>query len=1038
MKRIWENQYITQRNRYPMHTPYGAYETVEQALSCNRSISKYVQSLNGIWKFKLSDNPMDTPEGFETTNFDDSDWDDIPVPSNWELHGYGKPVYTNINYPFKREGANSHFEIEIAEGHVELNAPFVPEKNLTGCYRTAFEVPDYYEGKDVFIEFGGIESCCYLWVNGIEIGYSQDSKLDAIFDITEAIKIGNNELALKVLQYCDGSYLEDQDYWHLSGINRDVRIYAKNKQRVFDFKVDTIFTEYNYEKAELKVMLQPNNVVRGYGDCYAKLSLYDADRGLVSTFHSLPYVQCGVYLAPKFIAFASANIDKPRLWSAEDPYLYTLVIETIDGTGTITDIESTRVGFRQIEIRKDGVLCINGKRLLVRGVNLHEFCPETGRYVSEDYMKLQIIHMKRLNFNAVRHSHYPHSSKWYDLCDEMGMYLVDEANIETHEYGGQLSASPEWTSAYMERALRMVIRNKNHPSVIIWSLGNESGAGANHAAMYGWIKEYDKSRYVQYESTNPGSNISDIIASMYPLKEWIEEVMADSTDLRPFIMCEYAYAKSNSNGNFKMYWDLVEKFPRFQGGFIWDFQDKALVQKRDDGTERYVYAGAFGEEVKDSVEDMCLNGVVFPDLSWKPAAYEIRNCQGPIEITYKAKLPFMEQEECYIKNKYLFRDLSHLRILWELQCDGNLVEEGELEQYNTLPGNYEKIVLKYSREKVYGEAFINLRVVLREDFSCGKAGDEVYRYQFAIDESVIGSKEAKLNKDQLTMKETEDDIIILGKKTEIHFNKNCCSFTKVVLNGDNAFTGGNDNFYRAATGIDEGTKHPSYNYMAGWLQEELNDPKIQIHQVETAVADTQVFIFTNVFYNNKKINVISQYRIGSKGIEFDKTVINNCISETIPRIGLSFVLPIDKDQIEWYGRGPWENYRDRKEAAQIGRYKSTVTEQYTAYIKPVECGGKEDVRHLIVKDKFDLGLRVCAAVPFHFDIHDYSITACDSANYEDEIQRDGNIYLNIDYLHAGLGGDNGWSKNIHSEYRIGKGCYHYKITLEAVENNYSG
>jgi beta-galactosidase len=1032
MNRIWENQHVTQKNRYPMHSPYGAYETVEQALDGNRSISKYVQSLNGLWKFKLSENPIDTPEGFEAVNYNDSDWEDIPVPSNWELQGYGQPVYTNILYPFKREGANSHFEIELAEGEVVLNAPFVPDKNLTGCYRTTFEVPDYYKGKDVFIEFGGVESCFYLWVNGIEIGYSQDSKLDAAFDITNAIKTGTNTLALKVLQFCDGSYLEDQDYWHLSGIHRDVRVYAKEKQRIFDYKVETLFQEDNYDKAELRVMLQPNNTVRGYGECHVKLSLYDAERRLITAFQSKPYAQCGFYLGPNYIAFPSTWIEKPRLWSAEDPYLYTLVMETIDGSGKVTDIESTRVGFRKLEIRKDGVLCINGKRLIVRGVNLHEFCPETGRYVSEEYMRQQITQMKRLNFNAVRHSHYPHSSIWYDLCDEMGMYLIDEANIETHEYGGQLSASAEWTAAYMERALRMVLRNKNHPSVIIWSLGNESGAGANHAAMYGWIKEYDKTRYVQYESTNPGSNISDIIASMYPPKEWIEEKMTDSTDLRPFIMCEYAYAKSNSNGNFKMYWDMVEKYPRFQGGLIWDFQDKALVQRREDGSVRYVYAGAFNEEVRDPVEDMCLNGVVFPDLSWKPAAYEIRNCQAPVEITYNPKQPFMERSEYYIKNKYLFRDLGHLRILWDLQCDGSIIESGELKQYLTLPGMSDRLELEYTHEKVYGEAFINLRVVLRENSSLGKAGEVVYTCQVPVEESVLRDQEVVIHGEKLTMKETLDEILIVGDTTEVRFDKHRCHFTKVFLHGTEAFAGGIDNFYRAATGIDEGTKHPHFNYLAGWLEEELREPKISVHKVEVAATDTQIFIFTKVSYNHEKLVVNTQYRIGSRGIEINKTVINNCISETIPRIGLSFVLNKEKDRITWYGRGPWENYRDRKEAAHIGCYSSAVAEQYIPYIKPVECGGKEDVRYLVVQDSSGRGIRITGAIPFHFDIHDYSILACDKANYEDELIRDGNIYMNVDYLHAGLGGDNGWSKNIHPEYRIGKGYYNYQITIEVL------
>ena len=983
-----------------------------------------------MWRFKLFENPLKVSEGFENVDYEDVDWDFIPVPSNWELHGYGKPVYTNILYPFEKEGVNSHYELEIAKGQMELNAPYIPEKNLTGCYRTTFDIPNDYDEKDILIEFGGVESCFYLNVNGIEIGYSQDSKLDASFDITHAVKKGTNLLAVKVLQFCDGTYLEDQDYWHLSGIYRDVRISAKAKQRLFDYKIETLFKGDNFKESELRVMLLPNNTVKGYGECYVKLSLYNADQELVTTFQSDTYAKCGYYLMPKFIAFTSVMVKKPRLWSAEEPYLYTLVMETIDGAGNITDIESSKVGFRKIEISNEGVLQINGKRLIIRGVDLHEFCPETGRYVTEEYMRKQIDCMKQLNFNAVRNSHYPHVNEWYDLCDELGIYLVDEANLETHGYGGQLSSSPEWTAAYVERATRMVLRDKNRPSVILWSLGNESGAGANHAAMYGWIKEYDKTRYVQYESNNPGANITDINAPMYPSKEWIEDKMADRKDQRPFIMCEYAYAKSNSNGNFMEFWELVDKYPRFQGGFIWDFQDKALTLKKEDGTSKYVYGGAFHETIVDPVEDMCLNGIVFPDLSWKPAANEVKNCQSPVKIIYDAHPYYGGGYK--VKNNYQFLNLSHLRFTWNIECNGKLMDQGELKQYFTPAGETELIELPLQYDHIQGETYFNVNISLREASSYASAGYVIYTYQIPLEQSVLTKKEACIAAEKLVMNELDREIIITGPNTEIYFDKQTCSFQKVILGGEAKFIGGQDNFYRPVTGIDEGTKDLGRNYAEEWKAEGLNDLKISVLNINTAVTDNQIFIFTEVTYQDGKIKVSTQYRIGSEGIEINKTVVNNCLTKTIPRIGLTFILPVDNDRLTWYGRGPWENYCDRKTSAMISYYNSTVSEQYTPYIKPVECGGKEDVRYLTVGNKEGHGIYVFGAEPFHFDIHDYSITECDVAAYGDEIVKDNKIYLNVDYKHAGVGGDNGWTKNIHSEYCISKGFYHYQIVIEAL------
>ena len=1030
MKRDWENQHITQINRYPMHTPYGVYETLEQALDGDRCASKYKKSLNGNWKFYMAQRPEETPESFELPDFNDGQWAEIPVPSNWELEGYGKPVYTNILYPFNRTDGEGPYEMEIVPGEKVLNAPYVPKNNLTGCYRRTFEIPEFYEGRDIFLEFGGVESAFYVWVNGSLIGYSQDSKLSAAFDITHIVKSGTNTLAVQVFRFSDGTYLEDQDYWHLSGIYRDVEVYAKARQRLHDYKVETLFDKDDFTRATLAIRLEANNQEAGYGDTHVRAGLYDRDRKRVISFESKPYRQCGVYLEPLYIAKTSVVVENPYLWTDENPYLYTLVLETLDSSGNVTDIESCKVGFRKVEIKDDGVLYLNGKRLRVRGVNVHEFTPETGRYLTEEDMKDQIREIKRLHFNAVRHSHYPHAERWYELCDEAGLYLVDETNLETHGYGGQLSASPQWAGAYLERATRMVLRDKNHPSIILWSLGNESGAGANHAAMYGWIKEYDKTRYVQYESGNPGKNISDINAPMYPFRSWIEEKMADENDLRPFIMCEYAYAKSNSNGNFKEFWDLVDRYPRFQGGFIWDFHDKALIQKLENGTSRYVYSGAFGEDVQDPVADMCLNGVVFPDLSWKPAAYEIRHWQSPVQIYYKP-FSYFHPAGYKVKNNYLDKDLNHLSFFWELFCDQKVVDSGPLEVHSAGPGQEADLVLDVDKTQITGEAFVNILVEIKDGDGFFEAGEAIYICQIPLKESVITSSVADIFENDLMIVEDEERISVTGEGTRFLLNKHNGEAEEGLFGGKLLFTLATDNYYRALTGIDEGTHGPGMNYGEEWKGAGLNSLEAVVENIRCHKMEKGVLINTMVNYNDGKLKVETDWQIGSKGIRLTKTVINNVDVDTIPRIGMTFRLPGDMTKVSWYGKGPWENYADRKEAALIGVYSSDIDDEHIPYIRPVENGGKEDVRWLTVTNESRRGMKVTGSLPLHFDIHDYAILACDSADYIQDLEKDGHVYLNVDHCHAGLGGDTGWMKNIHKEYWIGKGRYFYGLTITA-------
>lgn len=1030
----WENQYVTQRNRYPMHTPYGAYESVDQALNCDRNASSFVMNLNGLWKFHMYPNP-ESVDSFWLPDFDSSDWSQIPVPANWEYHGFNKPIYTNIQYPFKLKNQPQSFEIESAPGCFDLNAPFVPKDNLTGCYLRSFCLPKSYSGRQILIDFGGVESCFLLWINGREVGYSQDSKLNAEFDITDYVHEGDNTIAVAVIRFCDGSYLEDQDYWHLYGIFRDVRILAKNKFHIIDYKIETFFKNNDFSESELSVTIWPNQTCPLFGELHAKLSLYDSDKKKVTEFFSQSFSEYNLYLRPKFVAHVSDTVKSPKLWTAETPTLYTLVLELIDKEGNTIDIESCRVGFRQLEINTRGIFTLNGKRLIIRGVDRHEFNPVTGRAVTREQMKEEIFCMKRLNFNAVRTSHYPNSVDWYDLCDEYGIYLVNEANVETHGYGGGLSSDPSWMTAYMERASRMVLRDKNHPSVITWSLGNESGPGTNHAAMYGWIKEYDKTRFVQYESGYPKANITDILCPMYPDMNWLKDVMSDETDLRPMILCEYAYAKSNSNGNFKEFWDAIHKYPRFQGGFLWDFADKAIAVKDEStGKTKYCYGGAFGEEVLDGVPDMCLNGVVFADLSYKPGAYEVRNAQSPVLI--EEATDWTGKHFLKLTNHYHALDLSHLTLTYEIQDNGSVICSGAFDAFHTPAGASEVLNYPNIPEGLKGEAFLNIYAKLACDTEYAPAGTEIYRFQTAISHAVYIPKTDDIPIEKLSYEESEKEIIVSGKNTHIVFDKASGLFTEYQAKSCNFFFGGMDTFTRAATGIDEGC-HDDNNYYYDWKASGIDHLNKSFSEIDVSKTDYEILIKAKASFVPEDVSCGTKplffsetlYRITSSQMTISNQVINCCDIDTLGRVGLSFRLDPSFKDLSWYGRGPWETYPDRKASAIIGLYSSTVSDQHVSFVKPCECGGHEDTRYALLSDGTH-SVQITGRNDFHFSALPYSQDEYQDAMYDEDLPGSPTgTWLTVDSVHAGLGGDTGWFKTIHPEFRIPSGRYSYEFTF---------
>lgn len=1050
----WENQHLLQINREPMHVPLGAYENEVMATTCQRRISKYVRLLDGEWTFQMFHDPHEVPEGFYRQDYDASEWGTIKVPGNWELQGYDVPIYTNSIYPFHMEDDSGPHIVRPSVNpnqpwpgmYNTLKPPFVPHENPTGCYLTEFTISDSWDGREVLLEFGAVESAFYVWVNGDLVGYSQDSKLPAEFNITSWLQSGTNQLALQVMRWCDGSYLEDQDYWHLSGIQRSVVLYSKPKNHIRDFKVLALLDD-EYCDGELIIYCHTTKS-DGYADYSVRAKLLNAS-GEICIPEWTAQVSPGspMYVRKPFIEEEGAallihTVPSPHKWTAETPYLYTLLLTLMDSEGQEIDYESCKVGFRKLERTEEGVITLNGQRLVVRGVNRHEHHPDTGRVMSEEWMRQELITMKRLNFNAVRTSHYPNDSRWYDLCDELGMYVVDETNLETHGIQAALSKDPEWTAAYLERVTRMVLRDKNHASILFWSLGNESGVGMNHAAMAGWVRYYDPYRLIQYEGQDPSELVSDIRVPMYPGMDWVADVMADSTDKRPMIMCEYAYAKSNSNGNVHEFWEFVDKYPRFQGGYVWDWADKALTKYNEDGTNYWAYGGAFGETVVDPVLDMCLNGVVFPDLSLKPAANELKLVQSPVSITPVDILGGVFQ----IFNKYLALTLSHLEWGWNVTENGILLEEGLLPPISSIaPGVNGQIHVPFTIPvgQAGKEYFLNISAYQSEQTAWSPAGHEIYGIQFELPVQTPCPRleekyELIVDTQHITHSITDEILHLKGSNLDIEFDLIEGRLSSYRWKGrDMIISGLTENYFRAPTGIDEACGG-SASIAAEWIEAGLDRLDRNVIHVAHYPTDKGAYCIqteVRLFGTKPAMWLISsiRYTISGDGyLYIENTVQASKSLPILPRVGVELILPGNLDQLEWLGRGPHENYSDRKQSAPVGLYSGSVHEQNVPYILPVECGGKEDVRWFAVTDMNGYGIRIEAERPLHIDIHHNSIEDYTLAKYAHELPKRDRTFVHIDHLHSGLGGDTGWTQNIHEPYKIYPGTFRYQFVISPL------
>ncbi|WP_165311487.1 beta-galactosidase [Vibrio ziniensis] len=1018
--REWENQHVTHHNVVAAHAPLKAYTSKKNALNNQESDNQL--SLNGDWKFKLFDRPENVLAITVEPDFDDSAWDNIAVPSNWQLHGYDKPIYTNIKYPFADK------------------PPYVPFDNPTGLYRRFFEVPKHFVGMRQTVTFDGVNSAFHLWCNGKWVGYSQDSRLAAEFDLTDFLVEGENQLSTMVMRWSDGSYLEDQDMWWLSGIFRDVTLLAKPKVSIQDVQIVTLL-DACYRDAWLNVtthLNQKNAANR------VEVELFDAQGNSVFGVKS---ANCGQRIIDEkgpWLERTEHNIyvENPRKWSAESPYLYRCVVTLFSGEEQL-DCEAYNVGFRCVEIT-DGLLKVNGKAILVRGANRHEHHPETGHTMTRATMLQDIMLLKQHNFNAVRTAHYPNHPLWYELCDEYGLYLVDEANIETH---GQfpmcrLSDDTAWLNAYMRRITRLVERDKNHPSVIIWSLGNESGIGGNHHAMYQWTKHRDPSRPIQYEGGGSNTAATDIIAPMYSrvdkdqvhhidptvtpkyaLKKWL----GLPGEHRPLILCEYAHAMGNSLGSFNKYWQAFRDYPRLQGGFIWDWVDQGITKIDENGTKYWAYGGDFGDEIND--RQFCINGLIFPDRTVHPTILEAKHAQQ----FYQFKLLGTEPLTIKVTSENLFTSSENEQLSWTITEDGLVIESGEMRLVVDAEQSLELQLIRALPEAKIGKLYhLNLQVSLIADTAWAQAGHTTATHQFELPSSQSLLVKRVKSKSALSSALYIDNATVSGEGFAIRFNKETGVIDSWIVDGEEKLISGpKDNFYRAPLdndiGVSEVDRVDPNAWSARWDAAGINDLDVECIDLQLFDKPNLVEVVTQFTHKTRHgvlMATIWTYHISSDGsvsIDVDARVAKGV--PPLARVGMELGLPQQQQMVEWFGRGPHENYPDRLDSAHISRYKVSQDEMHTGYIFPSENGLRCDVRQAQIGELSVQG-------DFHFTVSRFAQNNIAQAKHTNELKDSGMLFVRIDGFHMGVGGDDSWTPSVHDEFKLDRERYRYQVELK--------
>ena len=1030
----WENPWVVQINREKPRASFVTFPDEEQARRYRRDVdaSPFTSSLNGTWKFNYVDRPADRPADFYRTDYDVSGWDDLDVPSSWEVQGYGIPIYTNVKYPFRP---------------VDPNPPHIPhDNNPVGSYKRTFTVPADWDGREVFVHFGGVSSAYYLWVNGIPVGYNEGSKTPAEFRISPYLVDGENEIALEVYRWSTGSYLEGQDFWSLSGIFRNVYLVSTPRVYVRDYFARTGLTN-NYTDGTLGLEVELRDLDSRRGDYTVEYAVYDGDVRALNGSQT-------VHLAgDSTLVRFDATIPNARRWSAETPELYDLVVTLKSPSGEVVESIGSRIGFRSVEI-KNAQLLVNGVAVLLKGVNMHEHHPVTGHVVDEETMRKDIEVMQTFNVNAVRTAHYPQQERWYELADEYGLYIVDEANIESHGVGYDslvtLANKAEWGPAHMDRTVRMVERDKNHASVIIWSLGNEAGDGWNMVNTYNWIHARDGHRPVQYEGYSWGlteevlPRHTDMYVPMYA-RPWDIERYALSNPDRPLILCEYAHAMGNSVGNLQEYWDVIEKYPVLQGGFIWDWVDQGILTTNEDGEEFWAYGGDFGPPDVPSDANFVINGLIFPDRTPHPSLHEVKRVYQYIGFDADD----LNEGRLRIHNKYDFTDLAGFTLNWEITADGIVVSSGSQSGVRLAPHQEQVVDLGYTlpRAEPGAEYLLNVNFTRNEAHGMVPAGHVVAEAQFELPIRAETATIAMGALPGVDIDEGAGSVRVSGPGFAVAFDNTTASLTSLRF-ADKEFISKplEPNFWRAPIDNDWGNRLPE---RAGVWRDAPQTRRVTNVDVNRTTDGSVSIAYDLVMTDSEGVEV-ADYRtvytvLGTGDVFVDNTFEKRSEDlPELPRMGMNVHLQREFDQMTWYGRGPHENYWDRNRSADVGLYSGSVADQYVPYIRPQENGNKTDVRWVALTSDDGLGLLAVGDEPLSISAHhnileDFVTPEAGLVGHDDRSQATNRhptdvkprdlTSLNLDHRQMGVGGDDSWGGQTHDQYRLLDTTYRYSFRL---------